>query len=133
MSVGGSFLAAWGAWAALATRTPQDLSGARDPQALDRACFEFRRFLARGVFAVMTLCVAGCSAIAIWAVALDGDAGQGGAVGIAGGALGTVVGLSGGLLGALADRHRRAILELGGTPPEPGRQARFVPDEARVP
>jgi hypothetical protein len=117
---GATFLLTWGAWARLSTTTPQDLSGAADPEALDRACRAFRVFLARGVFALMTLAVAAATAVSFAAIATDGSPSQSAVLGVGGGVVGSLIGVGGAVLGALADRHRRAILELGGLPPEPG-------------
>lgn len=113
-----SFAAFWGIWSATSVTTRQDLSGVRDPEALDRACFAFRRFMARGIFATMVLAVVVFSGVGVAAILLEGSVSQGAMLGAAGGIGGSVVGVAGGLFGTLADRHRRAILELGGTPPD---------------
>lgn len=110
----------WLLWASSAASHPQDLSGAADPAALDAACRRFRRTLSRGIFgcACATALVAGV--VGFLTLAADGDTQMQGRIGgIAGGVGGSLVGVCGGVLGMLADRRRREILDLGGTPPEP--------------
>ena len=113
-AVSGMFGGAWSAWAMLSASSPQDLSGARDPVALDHAWGAFRRFMVRGLFAMTTLAILGCSFLATAAFVLDGHPGQGGWLGGVGGLVGGLVGTAGAVFGVLADRHRRGILELGG-------------------
>lgn len=115
---GASFLAAWGFWARAQRRAPQDLSRAPDAPRVDALCREFRRFVVRGLFAgtvLATAVFAGAAVAAAWL----GD-GASGLLGWAGGLGGAFLGVWGALFGALADRRRRAILEAGGVPPEPG-------------
>lgn len=117
------FLGGWGWWAIAAGRTRQDLSTATDPTEVDRLCREFRRFVVRALFVGTTLAVAafagGAAAVALWGGAAD--AGRIG--GWLGGAGGTLIGLYGAVFGVLADRRRRAIIELGGVPPDAGVRA----------
>lgn len=128
-----SLAAFWGIWSATAVTTRQDLSGVRDPEALDRACLAFRRFMARRIFATMLFAVVVFSGVGVAAILLDGHVSQGAILGAAGGIGGSVVGVAGGVLGTLADRHRRAILELGGRPPDAWTSPRTKSSATREP
>lgn len=115
-----AFCLPWGAWALTARSVPQDLSGAADPEALDRACRAFRRMLSRGVFACVVAVCGVVATLGVGALATDGDpVAQSRWCALFGGSGGALVGVAGAVLGAVADRHRRAILDLGGRPPEP--------------
>jgi hypothetical protein len=112
------FLAGWGCWALAAGRAKQDLSTAADPSEVDRLCRDFRRFMVRSLFVGTTLAVVlfagGAGALALW-----GDReGAGRIGGWLGGGGGSLLGVLGGVFGLLADRRRRAIIELGGVPPD---------------
>lgn len=117
-----SFFAAFGWWAVTPRTFRHDLSGARDPEALDAAYRAFGRFLSRSVFALMVACVSLFSGVAAVAAlgGIESDAGRW--LGWIGGGGGALIGLGGGVFGTLADRHRRAILELGGLPPDASRR-----------
>ncbi len=112
------FLAGWGLWAIAAGRTKQDLSTATDPTEVDRLCRDFRRFVVRSLFVGTSLAVAlfagGAAAVALW----GGLAGAGAIGGWLGGVGGSLIGIYGAVFGVLADRRRRAIIELGGVPPD---------------
>ncbi|MCG3135505.1 MAG: hypothetical protein HMLKMBBP_03164 [Planctomycetes bacterium] len=118
LSAAASFFAAFGWWATTPRRFRHDLSGARDPAALDAACRAFGRFLSRSIFVVMTLAVGVFAGAAAFAALGSADGSRGALLGWIGGLGGCLVGLGGAVFGTLADRHRRAILELGGTPPD---------------
>ena len=113
-----SVLAGWGLWAVAAARAGQDLSSASDPTEADRLCRDFRRFVVRWLFALTTLAVIACGAGAAALAAAGPDAATARIGGWVGGGGGTLIGLLGALFGLLADRRRRAILELGGVPPD---------------
>ncbi|MCE9637580.1 MAG: hypothetical protein K8T90_17925 [Planctomycetes bacterium] len=116
-----AFCLPWGAWAHMTRSVPQDLSGVRDPEALDRACRAFRRFLTRGIFGCLVVICFVVAGLGVGALATDGDpAAQSMWCAIFGGGGGSLAGLAGAALGLVADRHRRAILDLGGLPPELG-------------
>lgn len=123
-SAGALLVTCWGAWAHAVLSTPQDLSGAADPEALDVACRAFRRVLARGIGVMVVLSAVVTAAVAAVALGTEGDPETRNVWCAALGAIGgSVVGISGGVMGAIADRHRRVILEMGGAPPEPGVRA----------
>lgn len=113
-----SFLAGWGLWAIAAGRTKQDLSTATDRTEVDRLCRDFRRFVVRSLFVGTTLAVAlfagGAAAVALW----GGFEGANEIGGWLAGIGGSLVGVYGAVFGVLADRRRRAIIELGGVPPD---------------
>lgn len=113
-----SFLLAWGLWARAQSRAPQDLSLAPDAAEVDRAYAAYRRFMVRSVWAGATLASGLFAAIAAAAAWTGDDPASGPLLGWVGGVGGSLVGVAGAVFGAVADRRRRAILELGGVPPD---------------
>lgn len=96
------FLVGWGFWARAAVKSPQDLSGAVDPQALADAFDGFRRFLARGIYGIMTAAVLVFMGAAVVIVTTEGDAALQSELGAwIGGGGGAFVGVLGGLFGTL--------------------------------
>ncbi len=117
-----SFLLSYGIWAHVAALGPQDLTGAPDPEALERALEDLRRFLVRGVFVLDTAAVAVFTAVAVLAAVPDlSDATRNTVGAWIGGGGGSLVGLLGGVFGTLASvrRIRAERLRGGSGAPDP--------------
>ncbi len=110
-------LIGYGWWAHHSAGTPQDLSQADDPAALEAAYDDFRRFIVRGVFALMTAMVLLLMGSAVAVAHAPASGFSGATLGMLGGVGGTVVGLAGAAFGTLADVKRLRIRKLKGTAP----------------
>ena len=119
------FLVGWGLWARQAVKSPQDLSGAVDPHALAEAFDGFRRFLARGIYGVMTTAVLVFMGTAVAVVMTQGGPALQSELGAwIGGGGGALVGLLGGLFGTLCSLKRMQLERVrregaGGSPASP--------------
>ncbi len=117
-----SFLVGYGWWARRMATGVQDVGGAADPISYEAALDGFRRFMARGIFLMMTAAVALFVGAGVAVVATQGDPeAQGWVGGWVGGGGGSLVGILGALFGTICSLKRMRLERIrrgDGAPPE---------------